>query len=68
MIEMDSKEIQTEAGSITKTIALWIQDFLIGRSRTRDNIYQTDCVICISCNNSIVLAILIKEDIAFCFS
>lgn len=69
MIEMDSKEIQTEAGSITKTIALWIQDFLIGLGIPEQGIIYTKLIVLFALVVIIVLCLqyLLRRILLFVF-
>ncbi len=69
MIEMDSKEIQTEAGSITKTIALWIQDFLIGLGVPEQGIIYTKLIVLFALVVIIVLCLqyLLRRILLFVF-
>lgn len=69
MTEMDSKEIQTEAGSITKTIALWIQDFLIGLGVPEQGIIYTKLIVLFALVVIIVLCLqyLLRRILLFVF-
>lgn len=66
---MDSKEIQTEAGSITKTIALWIQDFLIGLGVPEQGIIYTKLIVLFALVVIIVLCLqyLLRRILLFVF-
>lgn len=66
---MDSKEIQTEAGSITKTIALWIQDFLIGLGVPEQGIIYTKLIVLFALVVIIVLCLqyLLRKILLFVF-
>ncbi|MFR0678638.1 mechanosensitive ion channel family protein [Dysgonomonas mossii] len=66
---MDSKEIQTEAGSITKTIALWIQDFLIGLGIPEQGIIYTKLIVLFALVVIIVLCLqyLLRRILLFVF-
>ncbi len=66
---MDSKEIQTEAGSITKTIAIWIQDFLIGLGVPEQGIIYTKLIVLLALVTIIVLCLqyLLKRILLFIF-
>ncbi len=66
---MDSKEIQTEAGSITKTIAIWIQDFLIGLGVPEQGIIYTKLIVLLALVTIIVLCLqyLLKRILLFVF-